>query len=147
MLDIMSMLSGTKSALEIIKALQDIKTNEQVTEKTVQLHQIILQIQQQLYEMQAENMNLITQLHQLQAQIQNAQNWENEKQNYQIFQYPTGTIVYRPISGNFVYDLCANCFEAGRKSILQPKANFAESHCPNCHTKIETETGRLATFI
>lgn len=143
----MSILSGAKSALEIVKSLQDMKTDNQVAEKTTQLYQIILQIQQQLYQAQTDNMNLINQLHQLQAQIANAQNWEHEKQNYQLFQYETGAMVYRPISGSMVYDLCANCFDMGRKSILQPKANFAESHCPNCHTKIETETGQLVTFI
>ena len=67
--------------------------------------------------------------------------WEAEKTRYQLHQGPNGVIVYRlkaefVIAGELLHHICPRCYEARKKSLLQPRVRRGPiTVCPTCETE------------
>ncbi|MGC0151204.1 hypothetical protein ACPRNU_01940 [Chromobacterium vaccinii] len=130
--------STLKAAADITQALLALKTDAAVSAKVVELNGVIANVQQQLFQAQADYTAIQSRLKELEADIEKFQNWEQEKQRYQLHQLTEGTVVYRikpDMQGSEpVHNLCPNCYQNGVKSILQ-KYGIQHGHhsvtCPN----------------
>ena len=87
-------------------------------------------------------------LRKLREELQKAKGWEEAKQRYRLFQGQgtNGSVVYALLEskkqeGEPAHYLCANCYEQGRKSILNNSLSttgFTNWLCPNCKAQFPT---------
>lgn len=142
-----------KNAFDKVEKLkEDIDHLKAITEnhtKTMEVTQVAIQLQGLVFSLQDDLLTLQRSKADLEAEISHLRKFEIEKNQYSPFQFPTGAFVYRSnegianTNGEIVsHYLCANCFNAGRKSILQPSAvegYFEMLSCHHCHAKIQVK--------
>lgn len=82
----------------------------------------------------------------LSAQVGKLESWEDEKRFYTLTDAGNGVLVYRFDTADqeqTAHDLCPSCFQAGRKSILQPErvAAYRAEHlkCNVCRLDVITQ--------
>ncbi|QLB15871.1 hypothetical protein A6B39_10630 [Mannheimia granulomatis] len=151
------MLKETIETAKLIKNAFDTvgKLNDDITKlkelgesnvKTVELTQIAINLQQLIISLQKDLWALQIENKELEEQINKAHEFEVEKSQYVPFQFPTGAFVYRSSEGitnenseTAFHYLCANCYSQQKKSILQP-AGITNGHhsmkCNNCPSVI-----------
>jgi len=81
-------------------------------------------------------------IHELEERIVKLENWEREKQRYELSRLNPGVLVYslKPSQANGEphHDICATCYQDGIKSILQPEHSIAgiKLCCTRCTSEI-----------
>lgn len=139
----MSLILGTVSSLktagDIAKGLMDLKSISEVRGKVIELQSVILSAQSSAMEANAKQSELVDTIRDLKEEIARMKAWNSQKQRYKLTS---------PWAGAFVYSLkesmkdsepphwiCANCYENGKKSIIQERGNsktgYREFFC-NC---------------
>ncbi|MFZ7230935.1 hypothetical protein ACLSZN_02480 [Avibacterium avium] len=150
-----------KNALDTVgKLKQDIehlKAIGETSSKTLEVTQIAIQLQGLVLSLQSDLLTLQSAKADLEAEISQLRKFEIEKDEYSPFQFPTGAFVYRSnkgianANGEIVFHyLCANCFNAGRKSILQPSAvegYFEMLTCHHCSAKYQYKRIEMAAAV
>ncbi len=146
MLDwVAGVLTSTKTATEITKVLVDMKTDAAVNAKAVELTSVLLQLQQQLMVANMEQMELISRMQTLEAELKEAQAQLLDAERYQPHQFSTGAVAYvakERVDGQPILYLCSNCFERHLKVTLQVtpgNQNVQGMKCPRCETAITTK--------
>lgn len=137
---------GIKAATDITQSMLTLKTDAAVTTKVVELNGVLLGLQTQLNTAHAEHSALTSRIGELEAEIAQFKSWENEKQRYALHQTKAGGLVYRikpAMQGSEPpHDLCAQCYQEGIKSILQP-APDADWHqmlvCHRCNSPVRVK--------
>ena len=116
-------LSSLKAGLGILKGLNAAATQASINEVKVELTQHILDAQLALtaaYEAQATAAERIRHLEQ---QIVQFENWETEKQRYQLCDVGQGALAYSLKGGvepsEHPHSICPQCYEDGIKSLLK----------------------------
>lgn len=140
--EISAAFASLKTASEIINTLHNVKTSSELSAKTLELNQIIIAMQQQLFAAQSLHRAQADQIKDLEDRIASMQSWEAEKQHYKPFRYDNKSVVFRPVSDSESYDLCPACFDNRKKSILQYNGTdkgYKAYKCPQCQTVIYTE--------
>jgi len=142
---VMGAYGGIKAATDITQSMLTLKTDAAVTTKVVELNGVLLGLQGQLNSAHAEHTALTGRIRDLEAEVAQFKNWEQEKERYQLHQFPTGTLAYRikpAMQGSEPpHDLCANCYQNGVKSILQACEDgwYKALKCHRCGSVIRTE--------
>ena len=139
--EIATALTSISTALEIAKSIHALTVDTAVSAKVFELQRVMSEIVQQLLASQSEQAALSRRIHDLEAQVARFENWDGEKQRYELKELAPGTLVYRTKpgmeNGEPVHDLCPHCYQQGVKSILQ-RSGFAQgcvTHtCPHCQT-------------
>ena len=138
---VFSSISGMKTIAEGLLAIRDISV---VTSKVAELNSKIIDVQQGLFQLQEERRTLIEKNSSLEKQITDFENWEVEKEKYELVQVAPGAFGYmEKLNGkntNPPHWLCTTCFENRRKSIFQPTnaISFSVYQCVPCGTKFTT---------
>jgi hypothetical protein len=132
-------LSSLKAAADIVKGLNVISTKAMVNEVKITLQEHIINAQEALIaasEAQAATANRIRDLEQ---QIVKFENWEREKQRYQLakLQYGFAYALKETMrDGEPSHYICEPCYQNGKKSILQDSTSaMLGEHsltCPRC---------------
>ena len=136
-----SALGALKDIYNGIKTLQSVQEDLRLAEQKAVLLDMVNNAQLLLYEVQEKNAAASGRINELEAALQKAKSWEQQKQRYQLHRLATGTFVYRlkPDDESLEpeHDLCAHCYQQGIPAILQA-AGYASGHkassCPHCHT-------------
>jgi len=117
--------NSLKAAGQIAIGLINVKATTEVQAKAIELNQLILAAQGDLFAANAAQSALIDELRELKQQIVRMKHWETEKQRYELAAPFPGCMVYalkRSMSGGQTpHYLCASCYQKGQPSILQGK--------------------------
>ena len=140
-----SSMAGLKGAIDITSAL--VKTNNivDVNAKAIELQQIIIKLQQDIFSAQDSQRVANEEILSLKKEISDLKKVSGDMGRYKLCSPFTGSAVYGiskdDASKEPAHYLCANCFQAGKKSVLNPKANdkgFQDFVCPTCRAAIST---------
>lgn len=140
-----------KNAFDKIEQLNDdiqhLQALGEATTKSMELTQVAIKLQQMIISLQKDLRALETENRELEDLVSQLSKFEIEKDQYSPFQFTTGAFVYRSnegitnANGEVVFHyLCANCYNQGKKSILQPspvEGYFEMLCCHHCHAKIQ----------
>ncbi|MDE3974488.1 hypothetical protein NUS65_03895, partial [Glaesserella parasuis] len=149
--DVYESAKTIKNALETVGKLKDdiehLKAIGETSAKTLEVTQIAIQLQGLVLSLQSDLLTLQSSKADLEAEISQLRKFKVEKDQYSPFQFSTGAFVYRSnqcftnANGEIVFHyLCANCFNQGKKSILQPspiEGYFEMLSCHHCLAKIQ----------
>lgn len=150
-------VSSMKTAFDIAKAISEMKSMTDVQGKVIELQQAILAAQSSAMTANAEQFAALEELRKLKEELEKTKGWELEKSRYRLFQGSSGGVVYAvrqscQKENEPPHYLCANCFEQGRKSILNNhtgSTGFNNWLCPVCKAQFPTgfrgnSTGKFA---
>lgn len=139
-------LASAKQIAETIKTVLKVSKDIDVQTQVSELYQQIINLQgtilgaQSQYDEQAENVR------QLKNELLKRDNWNAEAKRYQLQTLENGTHVYslRPECQETdpPHWLCPNCFNKGKKSILQREISGSSYGCHDCGGKNYTDRER-----
>lgn len=134
-------LTSLKAAFDLTKTILDVAGSAKVRDQIIELQSKIIAAQSSAMEAQAAQAALIARVNELEAQLAKKEDWEGEKQRYELREIVSGGFAYvekgsvRGAKG--VQPFCQNCFEHGRKSVLNV-TSLGELHyfqCGECPVK------------
>jgi len=140
-----SAMAGLKGAIDITSAL--VKTNNivDVNAKAIELQQIIIKLQQDIFSAQDSQRLANEEIQSLKKEISELKNVGRDLTRYKLCSPHFGCTVYGiskdDESNEPAHYLCSNCFQSGKKSILNPKINeknFVDFVCPTCRASMST---------
>ncbi|HCK84999.1 MAG TPA: hypothetical protein DHW63_10930 [Hyphomonadaceae bacterium] len=130
-----------KAAGEIVKTLVGMKVTAEVQGKIIELQAVILTAQSGAISAQETQMELLQRIRELEGDLVKFKDWEAEKKRYEAKRLSPGVIVYAlkqesVQAGELAHIACPNCYDGGRKSILQTTPKLAQRYrvhlCPAC---------------
>lgn len=141
---IQNTISGLKLAGDIAKSFLDLKSISEIQGKVIELQSAILSAQSSALSANAAQTAMVEQIRTLKEEIARIKAWESEKKRYSLTSPWNGAVVYalkKSMSNSEPpHWICTNCYEDGRKSILnqfhKPSA-FIEFICPECKATIQ----------
>lgn len=120
---ISGLLSSLKASTDLTKALLGIRDAQLVREKAVELTSEIMSAQASAMSAQAVQAELTERVRDLEQRIAELEDWGREKERYQLTQVANGVLAYElragMDNGEPPHMICANCYQRGRKSLLQ----------------------------
>jgi hypothetical protein len=135
-------LSALKSAGELVKTLMDLRDVSIVQSKAIELQREIFTAQQGALASQESQLALLKRVSDLERELMRFENWEAEKQRYQLETLPPGIHMYRLKQGmehgEPPHKICANCYNKGVKSLLHISSQgsgLTEWKCHACGFK------------
>ncbi len=139
-------ITSLKTASDIAVGLGKLNTLAQVQEKSVELGQIIVAAQSATLCAYADQAAMIEEVRALKKEIMRVKAWETQKQRYKLVSpWEAGGVAYAlresMAIGEPPHLICTNCYESGRKSILNPTSNatgLVSLACPICKSQIPT---------
>ena len=128
-----------------------------VQSKAIELQQIILSAQSSALAAQSEQFSLLNKISELEKEVARVKAWEEQKQRYALVSPWQGAVTYalKKASSNAEppHWICANCYEDGRKSILNDLLKIPKDagrrhvgiDCPVCksHRPSESSGGAI----
>lgn len=139
-----AMVSALNGAITITKGMVDLRDAAAFQSKVIDLQRAILEAQASAFAAQSERSDLLDQMAALKAEIQRLLDWETERARYALSEVGSpgaGSVLVYAVREDRKGDepfhqLCANCFEQGRKSIIQAtqelRARRRVHVCPQC---------------
>lgn len=136
---VQSMMSSLKAATDVAKALFDLKTTADVQSKVIEIQSALLSAQSSALAATNAQFELQEKVRTLEAQLKNFDDWNDQKERYSLANPWKGAAqVYalkkERAEGQQPHYLCANCFHARKRVILNPTNNnsFVYMVCPSC---------------
>jgi hypothetical protein len=138
-------LNAAKALTDIVKTMIGLRDSAKLLETTVEFNQQLLSIQKALLDAQAEQTTLTQTIRDQEGEIAHLKAWEGEKQKYELKDLGTGAFAYtiKPEmqGGEPFHCICTNCYQNGRKSIIQNTAKVNPPYgriwaCPICKSEI-----------
>lgn len=139
-------VTALKTAAEVVKTLQDVKQVAAVQSKVIELNALIASAQGDTLTAQAAQFEMADRIQKLEARLLEFENWAAEKKRYKLTDFGGGTFAYllkpEASDGEPEHRLCPNCYQTGRKSILQFEEKMYVSgrdrhDCPGCKAQFE----------
>lgn len=135
-----SVMDPLKSAGSIAKELLEIRDLSKIGDIVIKLQSEILSAQQASFAAQARESEISDEIRALKAKLTEFEDWEAEKNRYQLTDFGSGTYAYRlkqeMANNEPIHRLCPNCFQKKIKSILQFRHRSSSEqdiyNCPNC---------------
>lgn len=138
-------ITGLKTAADIAKGLMELKSLAEVQAKVIDLQSAILSAQSSALAANADQSAMVEEIRALKEEIARVKAWDTQKQRYKLVQPWSAGVAYalKESMSNTEppHLICTNCYESGRKSILNP---VADSHgwifyaCPVCKSQVPT---------
>lgn len=143
MLVIQSAISSLKTAANIANGFLKLKSIADIQGKVIELQSSILAAQSSALAAQSEQATMIQRIGDLETEIARIKAWEETKQRYELYEPTVGTFVYAlKVQGKGTeptHWICTNCYDNGRRSILQlSRVGHEVNHyiCPSCKSDI-----------
>lgn len=138
-------ISGLSTASNIAKAMLDLHVSIEVRDKVIELQSAILAAQSLALSANAQQFAIIEQIRALKEEAMKVKNWNREKKRYKLVQLKPIGFAYanKKLVKNSEppHHICANCYEDGRKSILNiqyERNHYCKYVCPQCKAEIHT---------
>ena len=130
--------TSLSAASEITKAILGMREEAKIHAKVIELRAAIMDAQSSTLSAQASSLAQIGRIRELEQRIVQMENWEREKQRYQLHQVRPGVLTYTlkqgMEAGEPPHQLCAKCYQDGIKSILQEEQlAVGRTHLLLCH--------------
>lgn len=146
-------IGSLKIAGEIAIAIGKERTMLNVQAKAVELHQIIISAQASAFAAQSEQSSLSKKVRELEEEIARVKAWDKQKQRYTLISPWQGAVTYalkkECANSEPAHWICTNCYEDGRKSILndlQKTPKIGRPHvgldCHVCGTHTPSDSSR-----
>jgi hypothetical protein len=147
-------LSSLNAAKDIAKGLDSLKTSVAVNQAKIDLQNLIAEAQQGLFTAQQAQFEAAQRIRELEQKLMDFENWETEKQRYELADAGQGTMAYRPKAGmengEPAHWLCAQCFQHRKKAFLQPEERNPGRNsylcCATCGAEMITQGGRNIAY-
>ena len=139
---LLAAIPGLASAgAAIAKASGENERNAQL----IEFQRFIIQLQSSIAAIQNENAALLRDKDDLEKKIVGMENWEREKKRYALVTILEGAVAYAlkesMSQGEAAHWLCTNCFDGGKKKILNrvdgPRG-FSMLVCPTCSAQLQS---------
>lgn len=145
--EIAAALTSLKAAAEIAKAMIGLHDAATIQAKIIELNREILSAQASALAANEAQSALLQRVGDLEKEIADMKAWETEREKYELKQVgERGAFAYtlKEQSGTSEpsHSLCPNCYEDGRKSILQPKLRSGLGEmlfCLRCRAEIHVK--------
>jgi len=124
-------LGAFKAMFDLAKGLKDI--DDRATRNSV-----AIELQEKILAAQAQQAALIEHVGNLEKEVADLKAWDADKQRYKLTDIGDGLLTYAlkegMESGELPHHLCANCYQDGKKSIMQTEyRNPGRAHVLVCH--------------
>lgn len=144
---IQAAFSSLSSAKQIAQSVLDIRDAALIREKIAEITSVLITAQSQTLSVQSDLTAAIEEIRQLKKRIVQMEDWSAEKQRYELREIITGVFAYLPKKDvdttEPAHCLCAKCYNAGVKSILQAEVvAVGRVHlmiCHTCHAELVTQ--------
>ena len=143
---ISAVATSLSTATAITKNLLGMKVDSEVMSKVTSLQAEIMVAQSAALQGLAERAAMLEKISELEEQLRKVAAWESQKARYKLTTCPTGVQVYslniEDKEGEPPHQICPNCFQEERKSILQSIARVRGGEvveCPKCKLRLELE--------
>lgn len=138
----LSGLSALKSALDMTRGLKEI--NDAAIRNSA-----VIDLQDKILSAREAQTALLERIGELEKQVATFENWEAEKQNYQLVTIYEDTLAYarKPDPNGTIppHFLCTTCYEDRKKRILQ-RADAAHVACPDCKVRLRFDSEEAKKF-
>ena len=139
--------SALKAAMDITKAMKELRDWELLSTKIWELNGVIMDAQTRVFAVNEERSALIETVAKLEKQITQFKNWETQKKRYSLTEAAPGVFAYinkedakKPEPPHYI---CTNCYEDCKKSILHlsnlPGSRRMMLSCNGCNAKLVIE--------
>lgn len=124
-------LNGLKAAIDITKALVDVRD-------AAKLAAVRVELLGHLIETQEAQLALIAEKRELAERVRQLEDWDREAEGYELADIGNGCLAYvKKSDGNGIetpHSLCPNCYHQRRKSFLVPYAiDVGRAQAMQCH--------------
>ncbi len=117
--------NSLKTASDIAQGIIALKTETEKNAAVINIQRHVLEGQRALMEADALHATDLRRIGELEQEIVRLEDWSAERERYELIGIRGGAFTYMPKAGmengQPAHWLCANCFDHGRKSILQNK--------------------------
>lgn len=144
--------NSLKAAFDLCKSFLDLRTSSEVKTAALELLQKLGEAQSSLNTALIEQAAMIQRIHDLENELARKKAWETEKQRYEMVEPWRGCVAYA-LKEAMANDepphlICTNCYQEGRKSILNPVQRLPHGiyGCPNCDLQLESRDRGLPTI-
>lgn len=154
MIAIQQAVTGLQAAKNIVQALIGIHDAGVIKSKVIELQDAIMTAQSGALNAQMNQFTMLNRIRDLETQVTQMETWRAEKERYELTELGTAD------SRRFAYSLksdvaspepphqiCANCYNQGKKSILQHETLFPGRsdvlQCHACSATIYLSGGRI----
>ena len=140
---IAGLTTSLRTAVEIMKAMNDISDINLIPTKIFELTREIMSAQACALAVQSEQFDLLQSKRDLEEEIVRLKAWSTEKYRYELKNVAPGAVAYvvkaKMQGSEPVHWICANCFQSGKKRFLNEShsdLNFVYHKCQECAGKI-----------
>jgi hypothetical protein len=120
-------MSSLKAFKDLAEAMIGLRDAEAFQQKRFELQAIVIDAQNSIFTLQEERTAAVKRIEELEQKIAAVEQWQTEKERYHLKAIEAGSFAYtlkREVAFTDVaHWLCANCYEQGKKSILQRTAD------------------------
>lgn len=120
-------LSSLKAASDIVKGLNAAATQVAINDAKITLQGHIFEAREALSAAQEAQSAALKRINELEQKVMSFENWEREKQRYQMETLPPGIHMYRlkegMEDGEPPHKICADCYQKGQKSLLHNRGS------------------------
>lgn len=139
---LLAAIPGLASAgAAIAKASGENERNSQL----IEFQKVLIQANSSIAAVQIQNAALLRDKDDLEKKIVGMENWEREKQRYSLVTILDGALAYAAkesmSQGEAPHWLCTNCFNGGKKVILNTvdgARGFSMLVCPSCKAQLQS---------
>lgn len=130
----------------------ELKAVAELADKYPEMRQLIFKIQADAMDLQEQLREKSERVHELEDEIARLKAWDKEKGKYELRDLALingdgGAFAYVSLTGT-VHALCPNCFDEGRKSVLQsngePQIHKHRFQCIKCKNQVAATSNQLA---
>jgi len=137
--------NSLNAAVNITKAMIDLRDWSTVQSKVIELQRTILEAQSGVFAANDERSALIQRVGDLEKELTALKAWDAEKQRYELREVSPDVLAYvlkaGMENGEPFQMLCANCYQQGEKSFLQGTQELRMRRrvhvCPRCKAEYE----------
>lgn len=138
-----AMFSSLKAAGDLAKAMVDVRDATTFQAKAFELTREIISAHQAAISAQVEQLSLLQEVRELRERINHLEAWSTDKLRYELADHGCGTFTrtlkHGMENGEPQHRLCAQCYEQGKKGLLQSSGRFngrEKVRCMSCEQEV-----------
>jgi len=133
-----SALASLKAAKDIAEAMIGLRDAATFQAKLLEFQSKLIDANTAAFAAQDERVALLERVGALEKEIAQLRAWEADKERYQLMEVSPGAFTYvlkeAMSAGEPIHWLCANCYQQGKKRLLQADGGDMSFHYRKCHS-------------